>query len=456
MGDLLLVGVDVGTSSCKATVCTADGREVAHGRATLAWRSTPEGTETDPERVLAAVRTALSDALAAAPAGPVLALGVAGMAEVGVLLDRNGRPVAPLIAWHDSRDREQARRLGDDLGAEHFAAATGLPVGTQWSLTKHRWMRDHTSALERAVRRLHVAEWVVHALGGEQASEYSLASRTGWLHLGDRAWWTPALEWGGVDPDLLPPLTQAGAPLGRVSADWAGDRLAGAVLTVAGHDHLAAAVGAGAARDGDVLDSCGTAEALVRTVPAPLPEPAVTELVRHGVTVGWHALPGRLSVLGATRGGLLLQHVLRLLGRDRAGLPELDRAALRTDPGPLRARLTEDGTAVLSGVGGDAGPAAAWRAAQQTALTEAARMHRLMTDATGQHGRVVMTGGWSHSEAMVALRREAFGDVHRTSAVEAGARGAALLAGCAAGVFAGPLDLPDPRAEAAPQSGRNT
>jgi sugar (pentulose or hexulose) kinase len=430
----LLVGVDVGTSSVKVAVCAAEGRELAHASAPLAWRTTPAGTETDPERVLSAVRAALAAALARVPEGRVAALGVAGMAEVGVLLGPDGRPVAPLIAWHDSRDREQAARLATELGQEEFAAATGLPLGTQWSLTKHRWMRDNDTGTERAVRRLNVAEWVVHALGGEQASEYSLASRTGWLHLADRAWWAPALEWSGADAALLPPLVQAGTPLGRAAADRAGHRLAGAVLTVAGHDHQAAAIGAGATGDGDVLDSCGTAEALVRTVPAPLPEPAVVELTRHGVTVGWHALPGRLSVLGATRGGLLLQHVLRLLGRDRDDLPELDRAALEAEPGPLRVRLADDGTATISGAGRDVTPAAVWRAALDEATAGVAHLQKIVTGAAGEYGRVVMTGGWAHSEAMVALRRRAFGNARRSAAVEAGARGAALLAGQAAGV----------------------
>lgn len=455
MRDLLLAGVDVGTSSCKAAVCTAEGREVSHGRAPLAWRSTAEGTETEPGLVLSAVRAALAEALAGAPEGPVAALGVASMAETGVLLGRDGDPVAPLIAWHDGRDHEQARRLAADLGTE-FGTGTGLPLGTQWSLTKHRWLRDHTTAPRRAVRRLNIAEWVVYALGGEQASEYSLASRTGWLRLRDRTWWPSTLDWSGADVSLLPPLVQAGTALGRASADRAGDRLAGAVLTVAGHDHQAAAVGAGAAGDGDVLDSCGTAEALVRTVPAPLPEGAVAELTAHGVTVGWHALPDRLSVLGATRGGLLLQHVLRLLGRERGDLPELDRAAMRAEPGSVRVRLAEDGTATLSGAGGDASPAAAWRAALEEATAEATRMQQFVTGAAGEHRRVVMTGGWAHSDAVVALRRRAFGNAQRSAAVEAGARGAALLAGCAAGVFIDPFSLPEPRPEPGPQSGRNT
>jgi sugar (pentulose or hexulose) kinase len=245
----LLIGVDVGTSSVKAALCTAEGREVAHGSAALTWSSTSQGTETDPARVLAAVRAALNDALASAPEGRIAGLGVASMAEAGVYLGPDDRPVAPLIAWHDSRDREQAARLDADLGAETFAASTGLPLGTQWSLTKHRWLHDHGHA-ERAVRRLNVAEWIVYALGGEPASELSLASRTGWFHLRDRAWWEPALEWSGMDPALLPPTVRAGTPLGRAAADRAGDRLAGAVLTLAGHDHLAAAVGAEATGDG--------------------------------------------------------------------------------------------------------------------------------------------------------------------------------------------------------------
>ena len=42
------------------------------------------------------------------------------------------------------------------------------------------------------------------------------------------------------------------------------------MLTVAGHDHQTAAFALGAAVDGALFDSLGTAEALLRTVRAPL------------------------------------------------------------------------------------------------------------------------------------------------------------------------------------------
>ena len=50
----LLVGIDVGTSACKAAVVDADGRELAHGRAPTPWQRLPTGAEIDPEALFGA------------------------------------------------------------------------------------------------------------------------------------------------------------------------------------------------------------------------------------------------------------------------------------------------------------------------------------------------------------------------------------------------------------------
>ena len=42
-----LVGLDVGTTSCKAVVMAPDGREVASGRAPTPWTTTALGTQTE-------------------------------------------------------------------------------------------------------------------------------------------------------------------------------------------------------------------------------------------------------------------------------------------------------------------------------------------------------------------------------------------------------------------------
>ena len=306
------------------------------GRADTPWMFTSTGAELDANALLAAAKAAISEALADCPPGPIAGVGVASLAEAGVLLGSRGEPVAPVIAWHDTRDHAQLADLLRTITAHDFSAMTGLPARQQWSLTKHRWLLDNMPEARRAVRRLNVAEWIVRGLGGEEATEQSLASRTGWLRLAQRSWWSDTLEWSGASQDLMPPLVTAGTPLGRVSADAEIPRLTGAVLTLAGHDHQAAVIGAGADGPGDELDSCGTAEALVRTIAPGLSPLVVAELADAGITTGWHAVADHWCLLGATQGGLALQRIMGLLGKDKADLPALDLAALALPTPTLR------------------------------------------------------------------------------------------------------------------------
>jgi len=79
-----------------------------------------------------------------------------------------------------------------------FSSRTGLPYRSQWSLTKHRWQLENDPAAANAVRRLNVAEWIIRGLGGDEVSDASLASRTGWLDLELRTWWSESLDWSGA------------------------------------------------------------------------------------------------------------------------------------------------------------------------------------------------------------------------------------------------------------------
>jgi sugar (pentulose or hexulose) kinase len=402
-----LVGIDVGTTYCKAAVVDGDGAARAHGRVLTPWRRVPTGAEVEPKRLVQAVVSAASRALERSPTARIEGVGVTSMAETGALLDADGEPVAPAIAWHDERGAKEAGALERDLGNERFRVATGLPASPLCTLSKYRWLRSHHDGSERGVRWLNVAEWIVRNLGGDEVGDLSLASRTGMLELDRRAPWAEALEWADAPAGLLPPPAPSGTPAGRVTRGFEPAR--GALLCVAGHDHLCAAIGAGAVREGDVFDSCGTAEAFVRSVEPPLPAESRLRAVAGGVTVGWHALPDRLALLGALESGLALQ---------RAGRhPEAaDAAELDPEVRALLEALAARGGAIL----------------------------RTIEEVAGRTRRIVVTGGGARSEAVLAIKRSALGPFERSPVQEAGARGAALLAGCAAGVFAGVGELPTP------------
>jgi sugar (pentulose or hexulose) kinase len=345
----------------------------------------------------------------------------------------------PSIAWHDTRGDAEARDLAAELGEADFAARVGLPPSAVCTLAKYRWMRNHWEAAERGVRWLNVAEWVVLGLGGEPAAELSLASRTGFYDLHARRPWADVLDWAGAPPGLMPEAVAAGTPMGTTGAALDGAR--DAVLTVGGHDHLAAAVGAGAAAEGDVLDSCGTAEAFVQAT-APLPPEAVGRAVAGGISVGWHAVEGRQALLAAVPSGAAFEHVLALLGVTPADRGELEIAALeieRRGPGDRTSQLSVTGIGqdrlVLGGIDRDASPAAAYHAALDAGGVAGAALLARIAAVAGPARRITVTGGWAAGEAARAVKRRHLGDLQYSPSTFTGARGAALAAGSAAGLW---------------------
>ncbi|MBO0851723.1 MAG: carbohydrate kinase, partial [Pseudonocardia sp.] len=220
----VLVGVDLGTSETKALVIGVDGAQLGFASRRTTWTRYPDGrSETTGGAlladVLATVGAALTDASVTAGA-PTTArgLGIAGFAESGVVLDPSGDPVTPVIAWFDQRGAAELAATDRAFQAE-FPRRTGLPVAPQWTFGKLLWMCSGGLALPPGSRWLNIPEYLAHALGAEQVSEPSLASRTGLLDQTSGQPWPDALALLGADPgSFLPPLVPAGHPAGRVRA----------------------------------------------------------------------------------------------------------------------------------------------------------------------------------------------------------------------------------------------
>lgn len=447
MTQALLVGVDVGTTRCKAVVLTTDGVERSFGVHATPWTRVATGAEADPGALLSAALAAVRQALDAGPPGRVAGVGVTSMAETGVLLDGAGRPLLPAIAWNDRRGEEDGRALAADLGAREVARRTGLATGPTVTAVKYRWMRRNRPETRAGRLWLSVAEWIVHALGGAAVAEAPLASRTGWLDLDRLDWWPEALAWSGIDRSLLPDVRQAGDPAGSVRAGF--DGLAGAVLTVAGHDHQSAAVGAGATGVDDVLDSCGTAEAFLRAVVAPVGATVRERAVASGLNVGWNVLPRRMVVLGGFRSGDRLRRLLDALGVDDREPLEAEACAVE---GPFSALSVEDLDRIADGTGPRPDRASIprlWREAVEAVARHGAGVLERLEDLTGPRRRLVVVGGWTRSGSLAAAKEALLGPLVRPSVREAGARGAALLSGVAAGVYADVAAVPPPPAASA-------
>jgi sugar (pentulose or hexulose) kinase len=436
-------GLDVGTTSSKAVVYDQDGAVLGTGRAATSWEVGPRGTQIDAEVLWRSAADALS-AAAEEAAVPVRAVGVTSMGESGVLTDASEKPLAPVIAWHDDRDHDEVADLAERLGVDAVGGVAGKPLRGQFSLTKHRWLLTHEPSSRVATTRFDVSGWVVRRLGGAVVAELSLAGRTGWLDVAARDWWDDALAWSGATRGLMPPLVQAGESVGTVTSDAVSPYLRGALLTLAGHDHQASALGARAIGPGHELDSSGTAEALVRTVSRAPSRADAARLAAAGITTDPSIEPGHWTLLGGTEGGLAQNRALELLGVGADGLARLDAAAEHAPHGRVVVGGLGTDALTLGGIAGGVGPGEVWKAVAAAAADEALALHRAMDDVVGPAVRVVVTGGWRHSAEVMRAKVARFEQLEVSAVEEAGALGAATLAARAAGAI-GPDDhLGDP------------
>lgn len=404
-------GLDLGSTAIKMLVIADDGSEIAGVQVPTPWR-VGEGGTTDivADELLDAIRTliALIDAqLAPLASAPLASLAVAGMGETGILIDAEGRAVAPGFAWFDPRGLAQIAAF-PAVVREEFAGRTGLPLGAQVSVAKLAWLRDQGTDLT-GLRWLDLPEFVVAALGGDTALELSLASRTGLIDQDSGAAWPAMLDALGVTADLLPPLRGGGLPWGTASGAF-GSRVAGAALTVAGHDHLVAAQANGTLDADGYHVSLGTAEVLLRVLDAPLGFAARQRLADALINEVRHVVPGQHVLVAGVKTGLLLRRVLHAAGiSDRAGRDALDAAAMAL---PLEGELpagavevtgsrNDDGVLRLT-LHAEASPAEIFLAALRHSNDEVAQLIAAMDREVAPATHSTLTGGWA---GMASVRR---------------------------------------------------
>lgn len=296
-----------------------------------------------------------------------------------------------------------------------------------------------------------MSPWIAFRLCGIPAIDPSLASRTLCLDAHARTWSTELLSALDLDVSLLPPILPSGTALGPLRSEvLAATGLPGhPVVAVGAQDHICGGFLAGATRPGVLLDSLGTAEALLATAESPPLTESVRPLGFVQTSAALHR-PFYLVGSGLNSSGGAVEWARTAVG---SGTPrdELIAAAAAVPPGsggvlflPHLARSTAptpDSAARGAFVGLTAAtdPAALFRAALEGVAMEA----RVVTDALAAlpgvetPGTVRVIGGGTKNALLLEIKASVF---NRPLTVfdepEMTAVGAAVLGGLAAGLWA--------------------
>jgi len=435
----VVIGIDIGTTSSKAVAQSMSQPDARYVEQPTRWHTGGSGqTEIDPYRLLDVAVELIGQAVRTAESAwgrvRVRGLGVAGLAESGVLLDAAGRPTGPVIAWFDHRGSHEIEQAGQEFPgfAAAFERTTGLPWSSQASIAKLLWLRASGSPAAPASTWLSVPEWIVFGLGGDLVREPSLASRTGLIDQGTGEVWPDALAVAGLSARILPDERPAGFPAGYLRHDGVVSCAAGAVLTVAGHDHPVAAIGVGAVEKDELFNSSGTADVLARSIPGTLEETQRQAVVSAGWSLGRHVLPDTSLLLAGVSGGLLLRRVLAALGAESGqARAALDHASLSVGELPAGLSVTGDGRTqddVVLRIQDGVTPASVWIAAVRYTADQARLLLDDIETVVGPHRRAVAAGGWIRMASVRAAKAAAIDALSFSPVVQPGVTGAALLA----------------------------
>ena len=302
------MALDLGTTSIKAAFVDASGRTVAVAGEEYELTVTGgDRIECTAETYWTCLQTAVGRAnQALAGAGPteVAGISLSSQCETFVCLDKQLRPLRPMINWLDSRSIREAEDLAAEFGLEEIYARSGqIECVAMWPATKLLWLMRHEPEIYASTQKfLLLEDWFMYRLTGRLVGEYSIYPSTLLLDIHRLKWWDQMLDRLQLTASQLPELVAPGTPIGGLSAEAGADLglPPGTPVIAGGMDQLLASAAGGNVAPGLLTELTGTS----LTVTASLSEVPSRD---RRLPITLHVVPGLycIQLVGQTGGPIL-------------------------------------------------------------------------------------------------------------------------------------------------------
>ncbi|MCL5103163.1 MAG: FGGY family carbohydrate kinase [Armatimonadetes bacterium] len=446
------LGLDVGTTGCKAVVFDEDGKQIS-----LAYREYPlmapheSWAELDSSLVLGRCVDVIREAAAACPDDPVRGMCVSSQGEAFTPVGSKGEILGNAMVSSDARAASITQAWAEEFGREKLYQKTGHTAHPIYTLFKLLWLRDNQPEVWRNAGSFHCFEDLVHrGLGLEPAISWPLAGRTMMFNVITHDWDEEILSAIALDRSKLARPLASGAVVGRIPNEVAQEigLPDGVVVVAGGHDQTCGALGAGIASADRAVYGMGTVECIT---PA-FSEPVFTnDLMGNNLATYDYTVKGMYTTVAfSITGGNLLKWF-----NDEFGHPEAEQST-RTSQSSyelLLGKMPEEPTGLMvlpyftpSGTphfdSRVKGCILGLRLTSKReeilkALLEGVSFEmRLNVDILSRSGiditELVAIGGGARSRTLLQLKADVLGiRIRRAAVTEAGCLGAAMLA-CAA------------------------
>jgi len=448
-----LIGVDIGTSTCKAALYSVGGKLMAGAsRSYPTLHPAPLWAELDSRLVVSAAIDVVRELGGKAGKEGVTALAFSAMGEAMTPVSADRKILGNAILMADRRGEEEIRDFAARFEADELYSINPNIVSPNYSLPKLLWLRRERPQLYASADRfLLFAELVPYLLGLDPVTSYSHANRTLLFDLRAQAWSDRLCREAGIDPARLPLAAPSGQVLGELGAA-AAERLGldkGTLCVLGTHDQCAAALGSGLWSAGGAACGIGTVECITPVYDG---IPDLGAMRSLGFNVEHHAVPGLyVSFIYNQAGSLVNWFRSTFASADRLGSEseafERLAAEIPSEPTSLLVlpyfepvgapKFIQNASGLILGLRTSTSRGEILKAIMECEtyffLESLGPLRELGIDTR----RFVASGGGAKSTAWLQIKADVMGlPFERATAPEAGALGAAMIAGLGSGVFA--------------------
>ena len=297
----LLLGVDIGTSSCKTALFDPEGKVVAQGGCEYPVSYPRKGwAEQDPaqwwEGVCRAVREMISDN--GIDPAEIAGIGTDGQSWSAIALDREGNVLCPTPIWTDTRSEEICRETEDRLTAEKLFGLCGNPAKPGYTWPKILWYRKHRpEVFEKTEKILQSNSYIVYRMTGEITQDLSQGYGLACFDMRKGCWDEEMCEALGIPRRMLPEIVPCHQVVGKLTVDAAKQMglREGIPVAAGGLDAACGTLGAGVVSPGQTQEQGGQAGGMSICIDQYAADPRLI--------LGFHVVPGRWLLQGGTTGG---------------------------------------------------------------------------------------------------------------------------------------------------------
>lgn len=297
----MLLGIDVGTSSCKVGLFENSGKLLADAsRPYRSFYPHPGWVEQNPEDWWDAAKTAVRSLVEQSGVSPadIDGIGIDGQSWSAVAIGNDGQCLGMSPIWLDTRAKDLCTEVEQHIGQDRIFSVAGNRFRPNYSTPKILWYKRNLPELyNNTFKFLQSNSYIAYKLTSVFSQDVCQAYG---LHFFDNAklqYDASLAEEFGIDLEKFPQLYSCSAVVGTVTkeaAEACGLRT-GIPVVAGGLDAACAALGAGVYQPGQTQEQSGQAGGMSICTDFPAAHP---DLISSP-----HVVPGRWLLQGGTTGG---------------------------------------------------------------------------------------------------------------------------------------------------------